>query len=52
MLQRKMGWPDTAKMRVPLEFSAPRAEKAAAPLVRIQGRFESVSTLLTIVGWR
>jgi hypothetical protein len=45
-------WPDTAKMRVPLEFSAPRAANAAAPLVRIHGRFDSVSTLLTMVGWR
>ncbi len=45
-------WPDTANMRVPLDDSAPRAVKASAPLVMIHGRFDSVSTLLTIVGCR
>ncbi len=45
-------WPDTANMRVPLDASAPSAVKALAPLEMIHGRFESVSTLLTIVGWR
>ena len=43
-------WPDTANMRVPLEVSAPSAANASPPLVMIHGRFDSVSTLLTMVG--
>ena len=38
-------------MRVPGDVSVPIAVKAAAPLRASHGRFDSVSTLLTIVGW-
>ena len=44
-------WPDTATMRVPGEVSVPIAVNAAAPLRASHGRFDSVSTLLTMVGW-
>jgi len=45
-------WPDTANMRVPFDASAPRSVKALLPLFTIQGMFDSVSTLFTIVGCR
>ena len=43
--------PETAKRRMPRAVSLPMAPKADPPLTMIQGRFDSVSTLLTIVGW-
>ena len=39
-------------MRVPRLASAPSSAKAEPPLLRIHGRLASVSTLLTMVGWR
>ena len=38
-------------MRVPGEVSVPIAVYESAPLSNSHGRLDSVSTLLTIVGW-
>ena len=38
-------------MRVPGDVGVPTAVYAADPWVAMNGRFDSVSTLLTMVGW-
>src|ERR1039458_9748153 len=42
--------PERAKSRVPVEDRSPKAANASPPLMTIQGRLETVSTLLTTVG--
>ena len=42
--------PDTANKRVPVDLPLPSAANAAPPFSMIHGRFDNVSTLLTIVG--
>ena len=43
-------WPDTAIMRVPGDVSVPIVVKVELPSRAMNGRFDNVSTLLTIVG--
>jgi hypothetical protein len=43
-------WPESAINRVPGDVSVPTEVKASTPWWSSHGRFDSVSTLFTIVG--